>query len=121
MGGVGKILGGTICLETGDLKRFSSVGDYTSYCRCVPSKKTSNQKKKGEGNRKNGNKYLALAWMEAAQGALTHQPEARRYYQRKKARKNVWVARKSLAHKLCRAGYFMLRDQTEYSSARLFG
>jgi transposase len=121
MGGVGKILGGTISLETGDLNRFRRVRDYTSYCRCVPSKKSSNQKKKGEGNRKNGNKYLGLAWLEAAQGAIIFQPEARRYYQRKKSRKHVFSARKALAHKLCRAGYFMMRDQTEYSAARLFG
>ena len=120
MGGVGKILGATISLETGDLNRFRRVGNYTSYCRCVRSEKTSNQKKKGEGNRKNGNSYLSLAWMEAAQGALVWQEKARRFYQRKKAKKNVWVARKALAHKLCRAGYFMMRDQTEYSSARLF-
>ncbi len=121
MRGVGKILGGTISLETGDLKRFPGVGNYASYCRCVKSEKISNRKKKGEGNRKNGNKYLGLAWMEAAQGAIQWQPEARQFYQRRKARKNVWIARKTLAHKLCRAGYFMMRDQTEYSSALLFG
>jgi transposase len=121
IGGVGKILGATISLETGDLKRFKNVGNYASYCRCVRSKKTSNQKKKGEGNRKNGNSYLALAWMEAAQGALVWQEKARRFYQRKKSKKNVWVARKTLAHKLCRAGYFMMRDQKEYCSSLLFG
>jgi transposase len=119
--GVGKILGATISLETGDIKRFKRVGNYASYCRCVESKKTSNQKKKGEGNRKNGNSYLGLAWMEAAQGALVWQEKARRFYQRKKARKSVWVARKALAHKLCRAGYFMMRDQREYCSSLLFG
>jgi transposase len=33
--GVGEILGLTIMLETGDLRRFPKVGDYASYCRCV--------------------------------------------------------------------------------------
>lgn len=42
-------------------------------------------------------------------------------YQSQKAKKGPWVAHKALAHKLCRAGYFMLRDQVAYSSARLFG
>ena len=121
MGGVGKILAATIGLETGDVSRFQRVGQYASYCRCVQSQKISNQKKKGAGNRKNGNSYLALAWREAAQGALVWQPEARRFYQRKRARKNIWVARNALAHKLCRAGYFIMRDQVEYNPALLFG
>ena len=119
--GVGEVLSFTIWLETGDLRRFPKVGNYASYCRCVGSEKTSNQKKKGEGNRKNGNKYLAWAWQEAAAGAIRWQAKARSFYQSKKAKKGAWVAHKALAHKLCRAGYFMLRDQQEYSSARLFG
>jgi transposase len=121
IGGVGEVLSFTIWLETGPIERFSQVGNYASYCRCVGSEKTSNQKKKGEGNRKNGNKYLAWAWQEAAAGAIRWQQEARSFYQSKKAKKGAWVAHKALAHKLCRAGYFMLRDQKEYSSARLFG
>ena len=121
IGGVGEVLAATIWLETGDLGRFRKVGNYASYCRCVGSEKSSNQKKKGEGNRKNGNKYLAWAWQEAAAGAIRWQAKARSFYQSKRAKKGAWVAHKVLAHKLCRAGYFMLRDQVEYSSARLFG
>jgi transposase len=56
--GIGNILGMTIMLEIGDIGRFPKVGDYSSYCRCVESKRISNNKKKGENNRKNGNKYL---------------------------------------------------------------
>jgi transposase len=121
IGGVGEVLAATIWLETGDLSRFRKVGQYASYCRCVESKKTTNQKKKGEGNRKNGNKYLAWAWQEAVAGAIRWQSKARSFYQSRKAKKGAWVAHKALAHKLCRAGYFMLRDQVEYCSARLFG
>jgi transposase len=57
--GVGKILGLTIMLETGSLDRFEKVGNYASYSRKVSTKWTSNEKKKGRGNKKNGNKYLA--------------------------------------------------------------
>src|SRR5450756_2903644 len=57
--GIGKILGLTIALETGDAKRFADAGNFASYCRCVKSLRTSNGKKKGENNRKCGNKYLA--------------------------------------------------------------
>ena len=65
--GIGNILGLTIMLEVGDIGRFPKVGDYSSYCRCVESKRLSNGKKKGENNKKNGNKYLAWAYVEAAQ------------------------------------------------------
>ena len=54
--GIGKILGLTIMLETGDINRFPGAGQFASYCRCVDSQRTSNGKKKGEGNAKAGNK-----------------------------------------------------------------
>ena len=57
--GIGLILALTIMLESGDITRFPTVGDYASYCRCVGSKKISNGKKKGSGNTKNRNKYLS--------------------------------------------------------------
>ena len=47
--GIGPILALTIMLETGEIERFASVGNYASYCRCVGSKKISNGKKKGQG------------------------------------------------------------------------
>jgi transposase len=57
--GIGPVLAIVIALEIGDISRFPSGGDFVSYCRLVDSKKTSNNKKKGEGNRKNDNPYLA--------------------------------------------------------------
>ena len=53
--GIGDILGLTIALETGDIHRFPTVGQFASYCRCVGSQRLSNGKSKGENNRKNGN------------------------------------------------------------------
>jgi len=44
--GIGNVLGLTIMLEVGDIKRFPAPGDYASYCRCVKSTKISNSKKK---------------------------------------------------------------------------
>ncbi len=65
--GVGKILALTIMLETGPISRFPNVGNYASYCRKVSSKWISNDKAKGKGNKKSGNKYLAWAFSEAAE------------------------------------------------------
>jgi len=120
MPGVGNILALTIMLETGDIRRFSKVGNYTSYCRKVPTEWTSNGKKKGKGNRKNGNRYLAWAFSEAAEFARRFDETARRYYNRKASRTKAIVARGALAHKLARAAYFIMRDEVEFDHQKLF-
>ena len=78
MPGIGNILGLTIMLEVNDIRRFPEVGNYSSYCRAVKSERLSNKKKKGKGNRKNGNKYLAWAYVEAANFEPTPHPSTRR-------------------------------------------
>jgi transposase len=118
--GIGKTLGLVIMYETGDIGRFAGVGNYASYCRCVRSDRVSNRKKKGEGNRKNGNPYLSWAFGQAAHFARRYQPQARKFYQRKLAQRGAVVANRALAHKLSRAVYFMLRDQTRFDPGRLF-
>lgn len=118
--GIGPILASVILLETGPIQRFAQVGNYASYCRCVDSKRVSNGKKKGEGNTKNGNKYLAWAYVEAANFAVRFCPEAKRFYERKKAKTNRIVAIKALAHKLARACYHMLREGTAFDLKRCF-
>jgi len=121
--GIGTILAQTIALETGAISRFPTVGHYASYCRCVDSTKISNGKRKGAGNVKNGNPYLAWAYMEAAQFALRFQPAAQRFYQRKlvKSRNNTVLARKAVAHKLARACYYIMRDLVPFEGAKAFG
>jgi transposase len=119
--GVGEILATTIILETGPIERFPSAGHYASYCRCVSSKKLSNDKKKGSGNRKNGNKYLAWAYIEAAYFMRRFYPRASAWFDKKAAKRNLTVATKALSNKIARAVYFILRDQTEFEPAKLFG
>jgi len=118
--GIGKILALTIMLETGDISRFKSVGNYASYCRLVGSIKLSNGKKKGAGNSKNGNKYLSWAYVEAANFCIRYNEHAKRYYQKKSAKTKRVVALKALAHKLARASYYVMRDNVEFDSRKLF-
>lgn len=118
--GIGEILALTIMLETGEIKRFAGVGNFASYCRCVGSEKLSNGKRKGSGNTKNGNKYLAWAFVEAANFAVRFNPQIRRFYQRKKAKTNGIVAIKAVAHKLARACYYIMRDEVPFDVAKAF-
>ena len=119
--GIGNILALTIMLEVGDIRRFPNVGNFSSYCRCVRSERLSNGKKKDENNRKNGNKYLAWAYVEAANFAIRYYPRAQRFYQRKKAKTNGIVAIKALSNKLARASYYVMRDQVPYDENKIFG
>jgi transposase len=43
--GIGQVLALTIALETGDIARFASAGDFASYARTVQSRRESNGKK----------------------------------------------------------------------------
>ena len=119
--GIGEALGSTIALETGHIERFPGPGHYASYARCVKTEKFSNGKLKGRGNAKNGNKYLAWAFMEAAHYAAIWSPSIKRYYQRKQARSHILVAKKAVANKLARACYHMLRNQEPFDVKRAFG
>lgn len=118
--GIGKILGLTIMLETGPADRFAKTGNYVSYCRKVSTKWTSNDKTKGKGNKKNGNKYLAWAFSEAAEFARRYDEKARAYYNRKMQKTNFMVAHNALAHKLARAAYHIMKDQVPFMPDKLF-
>jgi transposase len=118
--GIGDILAMTIMCETQDISRFPRVGNYASYCRCVKTEHTTNHKRKGAGNRKNGNTYLSWAYSEAAHHAIRYEPLAKRYYDRKRARSHVMIARRALAHKIARACYYVLRDQVPFDPNRAF-
>ena len=118
--GVGNILALTIMLEVGDINRFAKVGNYSSYCRCVKSQRLSDGRKKGENNRKNGNKYLAWAYVEAAHFARRYNTRAQSFYQRKDAKTNGIVATKALSNKIARASYYIMRDQVAFDEDMLF-
>lgn len=118
--GIGLVLALTIMLETGEISRFDEVGDYASYCRCISGAKYSNGKKKGYTNSKNGNKFLSWTFTEAANFAIRYNDTVKRYYQRKMAKTNRIVAIKTVAHKLARACFYVLKDQVEFDVQKAF-
>lgn len=120
--GIGDIIGLTIAFEAGSLSRFPGVGDYLSYCRCVDSKRESNGKKKGENNRKCGNKFLSWAYVEAATFSRRFCPYAQAYfnYKLKESRLTV-LATKALASKIARASFFVMTREQDYEPEKVFG
>ena len=118
--GIGDILALAIMLETGEISRFKDVGNFSSYCRCVGSKRLSNGKKKGENNRKNGNKYLAWAFVEAAHFAIRFEPAIKKFYQKKINKTKQVVAIKAIANKLSKACFYIMRDGVSYDLTKGF-
>src|SRR5512144_1425279 len=118
--GVGSVLAICILLEAGPIERFEDAGHFASYARCVDSSRDSNGKKKGEGNRKNGNAYLAWSFIEAANHARRWCPQAKSFFERKCARANRSLATKALAHKLARASYHMMKEGKPFDVKRCF-
>jgi len=118
--GIGMAIGLTIVLESGDFKRFASAGNYASYCRAVKSERSSNGKTKGKNNAKNGNRYLAWAFIEAATYAARYDPTIGAWYERKKRKSGVPKAKKALACKLAKAVWHVM-DGKDFDVKLMFG
>jgi transposase len=119
--GVGKILGMTITMEVGDIKRFTEPGHFASYCRTVEAKRMSNRKQKGANNSKCGNQYLAWSFVEAANFARRSNPQCRAWFDRKAAKTSNVIATKALACKLAKAAWYLMAEATDYDPQRMFG
>ncbi len=118
--GIGRILGMTITMEVGDIGRFATDGDFASYCRVVDAKRISNDKRKADNNQKCGNKYLAWAFVEAANFARRYDEHCRRWYDRKAARTSKIIATKALACKLAKAAWHVMAGSCDYDPKRMF-
>jgi len=113
--GIGTILAMTIMLEVGDINRFAKVGNFASYSRCVSSQRLSDGKSKGSGNRKNGNRYLSWAFIEAAHLSRRYNERFKSYYNRKIAQANTSLATKALSNKLARICYYIMKNQVPFN------
>ena len=107
--GVGRIIAMTMLYEIHDIKRFSTVGQFLSYCRLVKGEHTSNGTRYGSPGKKIGNAYLKWAFSEAVPLLKRQSPQAKAFYTRIEKNHGPARANSLLAVKLGRAVYFMLR------------
>jgi len=123
--GIGPIIALTIHYEMGELGRFASEKDFSSYCRVVPGVAQSGPvTRRGRGS-KQGNPYLKWALSQAAVHAVRCYPGVRRYYERQlrkhRGRARQLVVYNIIAHKLAQGVYHVLKERTEYREELLFG
>ena len=123
--GIGRILALTILYEVGEVSRFQSVRQFSSYCRLVPGVAQSGGVSRRGRASKQGNHYLKSAFNQAAVVAVRSYPRIRRCYERhlKRHRGSArkLVAYNVIAHKLAQAAYYVLKQGEDYREEMLFG
>jgi len=112
--GVGKTVAFTIRLETGSIDRFPSVKQFFSYCRLVPGASDSGGTQ-AHSHRKDGNKYLKLAFSHAGVRAVQYYPVIRSFYERKAREKPEAIARAIVAKEIARICYHVLRKREDFN------
>jgi transposase len=118
--GIGKILSLVLLYEIHDIRRFPRVQDFVSYCRLVKCAKESAGKRYGTSGAKIGNAYLKWAFSEAAVLFLRNNPAGQKYLTRLEKKHGKGKALTVLAHKLARAIYCMLKQETAFDLDKFF-
>src|SRR6056297_2819555 len=112
--GFGLVCAWTVIAEIGDITRFPTPKQFTSYCRLVPGSKDSGGKYRHRSKNKDGNRYLRAAFGQAAVSAYTHYKVVKKFYRKIKRRSGRPVARAVVAKELAKGVWHMLTRNEEY-------
>jgi len=115
--GIGKLTAFTVYLEIDGIERFDSDKHFVSYCRLVPAADNSNRSVHHRSS-KDGNKYLKIAFSDAAVHAIQYYPEYQRLFQKRAKRSGEAVARTVVAKELARIVYYVLTNKTTYKGLK---
>ncbi len=111
--GIGKLSAFTVYLEIDGIERFVSDKHFVSYCRLVPAADNSNHSVHHRSS-KDGNKYLKIAFSDAAVHAIQYYPEYKRFFQKRAKRSGDAIARTCVAKELAKIVYYILKNKTQY-------
>lgn len=111
--GIGKLSAFTIYLEIDGIERFTSDKHFVSYCRLVPAADNSNRRVYHRSS-KDGNKYLKIAFSDAAVHAIQYYPEVKAFYQKLARRSSQVIARTVVAKELAKIVYYILKNKEPY-------
>lgn len=110
----GRITTFSVYLEIDGIERFASEKHFFSYARVVPGADNSNRSRRHKSGSKDGNKYLKIAFTDAAVHAIRYYPEIRAFYHKLRRRSNEAIARTVVAKELARIVYYILKNKTPY-------
>ena len=109
--GVGEILALTWVLEVGEVGRFTSIAQATSYCGLTSAQRSSADKEQRGPISKQRNKHLQTILIEAAKLAPRYNPPLAAVQERERQRGNRNRATLAVARKL--VAYLMAVDESE--------
>lgn len=112
--GVGPITSMAFVLTMGDVSRFQRGKQVASYLGLIPREYSSGGKQRFGSISKQGNRFLRMLLVEAAQCAVRCDPGMRSEYLHRCHRKAKGVAKVAAARKLAIRLYWMLRTNTAY-------
>ncbi len=112
--GVGPITSMAFVLTMGDVSRFQRGKQVASYLGLIPREYSSGGHQRFGSISKQGNRFLRMLLVEAAQGAVRCDPGFRNEYLHRCHTKAKGVAKVAAARKLAIRLYWMLRTNTGY-------
>ena len=112
--GVGPITALAFALTLGDVNRFPRGRQVASYLGLIPREYSSGGKQRLGSISKQGNRFLRMLLVEAAQNAVRYDPRMREEYRHRCHSKAKGVAKVAAARKLAIRLYWMLRTNTAY-------
>src|ERR1700731_2172193 len=111
---VGPITAMAFVLTMGDVHRFPRGKQVASYLGLIPREYSSGGKQRFGSISKQGNRFMRMLLVEAAQGAVHWDPGFRNEYLHRCHSKAKGVAKVAAARKLAIRLYWMLRTQKPY-------
>jgi transposase len=112
--GVGPITSLAFVLTIGEATRFRRGKQVASYLGLIPSEYSSGSKRRLGSISKQGNRFLRMLLVEAAQSVIRHDPKFRKEYQHRCHSKPKAVAKVAAARKLAVRLFWMLRSNKPY-------
>ena len=112
--GVGPLTSLAFVLTMGDVSRFQRGKQVASYLGLIPREYSSGGKQRLGSISKQGNRFMRMLLVEAAQVAVRCDPQMRNEYLHRCHRKAKGVAKVAAARKLAIRLYWMLRTNTGY-------
>jgi len=112
--GVGPITSMAFVLTMGDVNRFQRGKQVASYLGLIPREYSSGGKQRLGSISKQGNRFMRMLLVEAAQSAVRCDPQMRSEYLHRCHKKAKGVAKVAAARKLAIRLYWMLRTNTKY-------
>ena len=116
--GVGRILGMVMLYEIENIARFPREQDFASYCRLVKPAKESNGKSYGHRGKKIGHAHLRWGFGEAVVLMLKGNEPVQALRQRLASKHGKGKSLAIMSHRLGRAVYYMLKNQTPFDQER---